>query len=141
MIQGTLSDAEGTASTGSSGTSSGSGSHGGTVSGPSSLSREGTDVQRLLEDVMICALGSCSTTDGAGQWGFAAPASFAGGEVEFDIVGHGIADQLVVTIPAGAADIDLSLIHEGDAGTVVSQVMADGIALELKDLATSAAAE
>ncbi|HMO01451.1 MAG TPA: hypothetical protein PKD37_04830 [Oligoflexia bacterium] len=52
-----------------------------------------------IEEVKICALGRCSTTDLQGLWGFFAPSDFNGGPALFLIDGHGIKAQTAVTVP------------------------------------------
>ncbi len=64
-----------------------------------------------IENVQICALGECSTTDGEGQWGFLIEENFAGGAIAFSIVGHGIDTTTTINIPAAAEDVVLDLVH------------------------------
>lgn len=64
-----------------------------------------------IEEVEVCALGKCSITDGAGQWGFQVGEDFTGGEAEFSFKGHGIDTTSVVAIEPGANDIFLDFQH------------------------------
>ena len=64
-----------------------------------------------LEEVEICALGSCSTTDATGHWGFLAEGNFAGGDVLFTVNGHEISSSPVVSIPAGTQVANVEFIH------------------------------
>ena len=78
-----------------------------------------------IESVQICALGACSVTDSAGQFGFEAGAGFAGGEVLFTVNGHGIDTTSVVEIPAGAKEVIIDFQHA--AGVVTAtHVTVDG---------------
>lgn len=78
----------------------------------SALFRHGAN--EPIGEVTICALGECSITDDAGNWGFAAPGDFQGGDVEFTIVGHGINARTNVALP-GSSDAFIVFEHgEGD---------------------------
>lgn len=79
-----------------------------------------------IEEVEICALGQCSTTDGAGQWGFVAPESFSGGAVSFTVVGHGIDTTTVVEIPADAGEVFLDLQHVEGGLVEAAHITVDG---------------
>jgi hypothetical protein len=78
-----------------------------------------------IEDVKICALGSCSTTDSMGQWGFSAPKSFKGGEVLFSIDGHGINTKTAVDIPMDAKEVFVHFEHN-DGMVKVHHMDVDG---------------
>ena len=79
-----------------------------------------------IEEVEICALGECSTTDSEGQWGIVAPEEFDGGNVLFSVVGHGIDTTLVVDIPEGASEVSLDLQHLEDGTIEAEHITADG---------------
>ena len=132
VIQGSLTEGGGT--------NNGSGSGGGVVTAGSGVITGRNVVPSVmhsagepLEKVQVCVLGQCSTTDGLGQWGMAAPDSFAGGDALFTVNGHGIDSSLVVTLPIGASDIVVTLVHQPGAGVSASRVTADG-----EDTATGA---
>ncbi len=79
-----------------------------------------------LENVQVCALGECSTTDAAGQWGFVAGGDFNGGQVSFTIQGHGIDTTTLIDIPAGASEVFLDLKHEEDGSVKADHITIDG---------------
>lgn len=80
-----------------------------------------------IENVQVCALGECSTTDLDGGWGFVANEQFKGGELLLSINGHGISSSLVVDIPAGAENVEISLEHHEDGSVHAHSVIADGV--------------
>lgn len=84
-----------------------------------------TSGQRI-ENVEVCALGKCSTSDAQGQWGFVAPDSFNGGDVEFSIDGHGITTTSVVNIPAGASDVFIDFQHVEGGAVEAHHITVDG---------------
>jgi uncharacterized membrane protein len=79
-----------------------------------------------IENVEVCALGECSTTDGSGAWAFEAPDSFAGGTVEFTIKGHGLDTAQSVEVPAGVSEVFVHFQREGTNTVVVHHLMLDG---------------
>ncbi len=84
-----------------------------------------------IENVEICALGACSTTDSSGQWGFEVEPMT--GEVLFTIQGHGIDETSTATIPTGAEDVVVDLRHV-PGGIVTAQVVSvNGKAIESTD--------
>jgi len=80
---------------------------------------------QTIGNVEICALGDCSITDDAGQWGFAVDESFNGGRVSFSIVGHGINSEASVDVPEGASNVVITFQNEAGAVAATS-VVADG---------------
>jgi hypothetical protein len=79
-----------------------------------------------IENVEICALGECSTTDGNGAWAFEAPDPFQGGTVEFTIRGHGIDTTQSVDVPADANEVFVHFQREGANTVFVHHLMIDG---------------
>ena len=79
-----------------------------------------------IEDVTVCALGSCSTTDGEGQWGFVVAEAALGTDVLFTVNGHGIATQAVVSLPAEGEEIFISFDHVEGGVIEVSSMLVDG---------------
>lgn len=79
-----------------------------------------------IEEVEICALGECSTTDSAGLWGFVAGEEFTGGPVVFSIKGHGIDAQKLVVIPEGASDVEIHFEHGADNEIALHHMSVDG---------------
>lgn len=81
------------------------------------------DAGEAIEEVQVCALGECSTTDGNGQWGFRveqAPTEF-----ELSVIGHGIDSKLTVIIPSTAKDVVIELENHAE-GIHAHSVVADG---------------
>lgn len=78
-----------------------------------------------IGEVTICALGECSITDDAGQFGFLAPADFKSGEVLFTINGHGIDTSTTIYIPQAQSDIYLHLMRSGNEVSV-HHMLVDG---------------
>ena len=86
-----------------------------------------------IESVEICALGECSTTDSAGNWGFIAPESFNGGDVSFSIAGHGIDASAVVSIPQNSQNVFIHFEH-GEANEItLHHFTVDGVEVEQHD--------
>lgn len=83
-------------------------------------------VGQKIENVMVCALGECSTTDSAGQWGFLAPSDFNGGAVLFTLNGHGISTTATFNVPAGAQNVVLDLQHLEGGVIQVYHITIDG---------------
>lgn len=83
-------------------------------------------VGQKIENVEICALGECSTTDGEGQWGFVAGNQFSGGDVLFSVNGHGIETTTVVNIPSGANEVFLDLQHVEGGHIEAHHITVDG---------------
>jgi hypothetical protein len=79
-----------------------------------------------IEDVEICALGECSTTDSQGLWGFVAGEDFVGGDVLFETNGHGISAMTVINIPEGAKEVVLDLRHIEGGEIKAEHVTIDG---------------
>lgn len=79
-----------------------------------------------IEDVVICALGECSVTDGEGQWGFVIPGNFPGGDVLFTIEGHGIDTESTFSIPANASEVVLDLVHVAGGLVTATHMTVDG---------------
>lgn len=78
-----------------------------------------------IENVQICGLERCSTTDGQGQWGFVANEDFKGGSATFTVKGHGIDTTTAVQIPLNAKEVFLDL--KNIAGKVSAEhITADG---------------
>ena len=82
-----------------------------------------------IENVEICALGECSRTDASGQWGFALSDAFTGGDVLFSIDGHGIADELSISIPQGAREVMVELENGEGAQVHVHEMIVDGVSV------------
>ncbi len=78
-----------------------------------------------IGEVTVCALGACSVTDSIGQWGFNTSSEFGGGEVLFTLDGHGIGDEVVVSIPEGASDVAIDFENTAD-GVKVEEMIVDG---------------
>ncbi len=85
-----------------------------------------------LEEVKICALGICSTTDGEGQFGFAAPSNFSGGDVLFSVDGHGILAETIVNLPEGK-DVFVHLETSHSSEVHLHHVIVDGVRIEAED--------
>lgn len=81
----------------------------------------------FLENIEVCALGECSKTDANGRWGFATASRFAGGEVLFSIVGHGIDTTVVLDVPSGAENVVVELENHGAEGVHAHSVLVDGV--------------
>ena len=79
-----------------------------------------------IGNVTICALGECSTTDDAGQWGFVAPESFTGGDTLFTINVHGIEAETVVDLHSGASSIFIDFQHVEGGVVEAESVLIDG---------------
>ena len=79
-----------------------------------------------IENVEICALGECSTTDGQGQWGFVADETFTGGEVLFTIIGHGIDTTTALTISEGVQEVFLDFQHVEGGHVEAAHITIDG---------------
>jgi len=104
-----------------------SGGGGGEAGGNSGLLMEGTLIQgssvghafsgakhsagQPIGSVEICASGACSMTDDAGHWGFLMEGEFAGGDVVLTVQGHGIDSSTIVSVPAGAENVQLDLVN------------------------------
>lgn len=80
----------------------------------------------FLENIEVCALGECSKTDANGRWGFATASRFAGGEVLFSIVGHGIDTSVVIDVPSGADNVVVEFENHGEEGVHAHSVLVDG---------------
>lgn len=83
-----------------------------------------------IAGVEVCALGNCSVTDSAGQWGFYVGEAFTGGAVLMTVHGHGIDTDLVVDIGAQAEDVFLHLERQGDGSVIVHHMTVDGVEIE-----------
>lgn len=94
------------------------------VQGPEATARLAHEAGEKIEGVQICALGTCSTTDGNGQWGFGleTPPS----AIEFSAIGHGINSSWVIEIPATAKDVTIELENHPE-GVHAHSVLADGV--------------
>ena len=79
-----------------------------------------------IENVSVCALGECSTTDLSGQWGFVVDESFTGGEVLFEINGHGIETTTLVEIADGADHVIVDFQHVEGGSVEASHITTDG---------------
>lgn len=79
-----------------------------------------------IENVSVCALGECSVTDSEGRWGFVAPEGFTGGEVLFNIDGHGLLTSTIVPVPDNASVVEISLLRVGTNEVAISDIVADG---------------
>lgn len=77
-----------------------------------------------IGEVEVCALGSCSTTDSMGRWGFAVPSTPTA--IPFTIVGHGIDQTATVQVPDGAAEVEIEFENHGSEGIHIHSVIADG---------------
>ena len=82
-----------------------------------------------IENVEICALGQCSTTDSAGLWGFVADNSFTGGTILFTIKGHDIDDLISVTIPTGANEVDIHFENRSENKIELHHLIVDGVSV------------
>ena len=83
-----------------------------------------------IEDVKICALGRCSTTDGTGMFGFSAPDSYTGGDVEFTISGHFTEAKVVVSVPTNAKDVFIHFEKHSSTEVIVHHLMIDGVRID-----------
>lgn len=81
------------------------------------------EVGEAIEDVQVCALGTCSTTDGNGQWGFSVDQ--APTEIAFSVTGHEINSTWTIIIPSTAKDVTIELENHSD-GVHAHDVIADG---------------
>lgn len=81
----------------------------------------------LIAGVTVCALGECSVTDEQGHWGFVLNEKYAGGEVLFDINGHGIESKSIVEITAGAEEVFIDFQHVETGAVEASHVTIDGV--------------
>lgn len=79
-----------------------------------------------IEEVTICTLGECSTTDSEGQWGFVVTDQALGTDVLFTVNGHGIATQTVVSLPAYGEEIFISFDHVAGGVVEVSNMLING---------------
>lgn len=82
-----------------------------------------------IENVKVCALGRCSSTDGEGQFGFVAPDDFRSGEVLFSIDGHGKLAETIVSIPE-AKNIYIHFESSTATDLHVNNLTADGVQSE-----------
>jgi hypothetical protein len=80
-----------------------------------------------IENVEVCALGECSTTDDGGNWAFVAPEVFTGGSVEFTLNGHGLQTNVLVDVPEGSRDVFAHFERQGGNTVVVHHLMIDGV--------------
>ncbi len=70
-----------------------------------------------IEEVMVCALGKCSRTDGKGQWGFYIEEENFEHTVLFSVDGHGINTTVTLSFPH---DTNEAFIHfEHNHGKVI----------------------
>ena len=90
------------------------------------LSQVAHGAGEFIENVEVCALGECSKTDATGRWGFATASRFAGGEVLFSIVGHGIDAAVVLDVPSGADNVVVEFENHGAEGVHAHSVLVDG---------------
>ncbi|MCC6954992.1 MAG: hypothetical protein IT290_12815 [Deltaproteobacteria bacterium] len=105
-------------------------SQGATAAGHSLMLKH--DAGEHIDEVSICALGECSTTDSEGQWGFVASPVFKGGLVEFSVNGHGIATTSVVDVPTDSREVSIAFVHS--AGIVTAESMtADGAEVHIHE--------
>ncbi len=81
---------------------------------------------QTIENVEVCALGECSTTDGEGQWGFGIQNKLAGGDIQFTIKGHGIDTQTVVSLPSSANSVFIDFKHVEGGLVNADHVTVDG---------------
>lgn len=79
-----------------------------------------------IDGVQICTLGECAQTDADGQWGLIAPEAFESGSIDISVLGHGIDAHLVVHVPEGALNVNLTLEHLGDGSVVATAMQVDG---------------
>lgn len=79
-----------------------------------------------IGNVTICALDGCTITDDAGEWGFVVESEFAGGPVEFSIDGHGISAKTIIEVDAGANQVDVEFVHQGNGVVSAEEVVIDG---------------
>lgn len=83
-----------------------------------------------IEEVKICALGRCSTTDGQGNFGFSAPDNFLGGAVLFTVDGHGILAETTITIPEAGSNVFIHLQSSEKTEVHLHHLLVDGVAVE-----------
>lgn len=83
-------------------------------------------VGQKIGKVEICGLGECSTTDDAGQWGFAVDAPFAGGPVVLTVIGHGIDSTFSMDVPSSARNVVLDLQHSAGGVIEAHHITIDG---------------
>lgn len=93
--------------------------------------KHGADEQ--IEEVQICALGRCSTTDGKGAFGFSAPDSYTGGDVEFSVSGHSTEAKVVVPVPMNAKDVFIHFQKESTSIVHLHHLTVDGVDVDLSD--------
>lgn len=90
-------------------------------------------VGQRIENVEICALSECSTTDSEGQWGFVVPESFTGGDALFSFKGHGIDTSSVVMITDGAKEVFVDFRHVEGGHIEVHHITIDGETSPMKN--------
>ena len=83
-----------------------------------------------IEDVQICALGKCSKTDANGSFGFGAPESYDGGEVEFSVSGHFTEAKQVINVPVGAKNVFIHFEKHSSSEVHIHHLMIDGKEVE-----------
>lgn len=86
-----------------------------------------------IENVEICALGSCSITDDSGQWGFSAGELPANGTFLITVNGHGIATSTILELPADAHDVSMQLRHVAGGTIEAHDIVVDGTAVGADD--------
>jgi len=86
-----------------------------------------------IEEVEICALGKCATTDNDGNWGFLVDYTSVPDHVTFTVNGHGISTSSVVHLPDGSAkdggDIAIEFVHSNNVVSV-HEIEVDGESIE-----------
>lgn len=77
-----------------------------------------------LDEVQVCALGVCSTTDSEGQWGFAVGKDGARGEVLFTFSGH-IKGTSVVSFPESFSEAEITFVNMGNGMVEAEETVFD----------------
>lgn len=84
-----------------------------------------------IEEVQICALGRCGTTDGKGTFGFSAPDSYTGGDVNFTVSGHNTEASVVVPVPMNSKDVYVHLEKHSSSKVIVHHLEVDGVRVDM----------
>ena len=104
-----------------------------TFTGSLSDTATGRAENRALSGIVICALGTCATTDSAGLWGFTVPqASYPGGNISFSFNGGVLGTS--ATVPAlgsDSSDIQLGFLAQSDNTVTVVSIIEDGVSRDL----------
>ena len=83
-------------------------------------------VDEPIGDVEICALGVCSGTDAKGDFGFALPGDFDGGDFLITFRGHNIDSSVVATFPKEVKVLTLALERVSNTEIEIHEQFLDG---------------